>query len=73
MLSNALNKEILTPVNVESTAIGACKVCMLSSEIDINNLSKEMNSYRPDSSLQDVNLTNFDNWKSYVSKSIKTI
>ena len=30
MLSNALNKEILTPVNVESTAIGACKVCMLS-------------------------------------------
>ena len=73
MLSNALNKEILTPVNVESTAIGACKVCMLSSEIDINNLSKEMNSYRPDSSLQDVNLTNFDNWKSYISKSIKTI
>ena len=73
MLSNALNKEILTPVNVESTAIGACKVCMLSSEIDINNLSKEMNSYRPDSSLQDVNLTNFDNWKSYVSKSIETI
>ncbi len=73
MLSNALNKEILTPVNVESTAIGACKVCMLSSEIDINNLSKEMNSYRPNSSLQDVNLTNFDNWKSYVSKSIETI
>ena len=73
MLSNALNKQILTPVNVESTAIGACKVCMLSSEIDINNLSKEMNSYRPDSSLQDVNLTNFDNWKSYVSKSIETI
>ena len=73
MLSNALNKEILTPVNVESTAIGACKVCMLSSEIDINNLSKEMNSYTPDSSLQDVNLTNFDNWKSYVSKSIETI
>ena len=73
MLSNALNKEILTPVNVESTAIGACKVCMLSSEIDINNLSKEMNSYRPDSSLQDVNLTNFDHWKSYVSKSIETI
>ena len=73
MLSNALNKEILTPVNVESTAIGACKVCMLSSEIDINNLTKEMNSYRPDSSLQDVNLTNFENWKSYVSKSIKTI
>ena len=73
MLSNALNKEILTPVNVESTAIGACKVCMLSSEIDINNLTKEMNSYRPDSSLQDANLTNFDNWKLYVSKSIKTI
>ena len=73
MLSNALNKEILTPVNVESTAIGACKVCMLSSEIDINNLTKEMNSYKPDSSLQDVNLTNFENWKSYVSKSIKTI
>ena len=42
-------------------------------QIDINNLSKEMNSYRPDSSLQDVNLTNFDNWKSYVSKSIETI
>ena len=73
MLSNALNKEILTPVNVESTAIGACKVCMLSSEIDINNLTKEMNSYRPNSSLQDDNLTNFNNWKLYVSKSIKTI
>ncbi len=73
MLSNALNKEILTPENVESTAIGACKVCMLSSEIDINNLPKEINSYRPDSSLQDINLTNFDNWKSYVSKSIETI
>ena len=73
MLSNALNKEILTPENVESTAIGACKVCMLSSGIDINNLTKETNTYRPDSSLQDVNLTNFDNWKSYVSKSIKTI
>ncbi len=73
MLSNALNKEILSPENVESTAIGACKICMLSSEIDINNLSKEMNSYIPDSSLQDVNLTNFDNWKSYVSKSIETI
>ena len=73
MLSNALNKEILTPENVESTAIGACKVCMLSSGIDLNNLTRETNTYRPDSSLQDVNLTNFDNWKSYVSKSIKTI
>ena len=73
MLSNALNKEIITPENVESTAIGACKVCMLSSGIDLNNLTRETNTYRPDSSLQDVNLTNFDNWKSYVSKSIKTI
>jgi len=71
-LADTLKKEILQPENVESTAIGACKVCMLASGIDINSLNNtKIKSFIPDQTQVKTYDKNYKSWKLYVSNSLK--
>jgi glycerol kinase len=71
-LADTLKKEILQPENVESTAIGACKVCMIASGIDIDSLNNsKIKSFKPVKSGVETYDKNYENWKLYVSNSLK--
>ena len=73
LLADTLNKKIIQPKNVESTAIGACKVCMLASGLSIVNAKNDdVNVFTPNSELTKTYDMAFNDWKSYVEKSIKT-
>jgi glycerol kinase len=73
LLADTLNKKIIQPKNVESTAIGACKVCMLASGLSINNSKKDdMNVFTPNTELTKTYYRAFNDWKSYVEKSLTT-
>jgi glycerol kinase len=66
VLSDTLQKVIIRPENVESTALGACKVAMIASgETDIN-LGGENKTFDPDDSLQKVYDASLDAWRSYI-------
>ena len=71
-LANTLNKEILQPENVESTAIGACKVCMMASGIDINSLNNsKIKTFKPAQTQIETYARNYENWQLYVSNSLE--
>ena len=71
-LADTLNKEILQPENVESTAIGACKVCMIASGIDINSLNNsKIKSFKPAQTQIETYAKNYENWQLYVSNSLE--
>ena len=73
LLADTLNKKIIQPKNVESTAIGACKVCMLASGLSINSSKNDdVNIFKPNTELTKTYDRAFNDWKSYVEKSIKT-
>mgnify|MGYP003330486888 CR=1 FL=1 len=57
--------EIVKPKNVETTAIGACKVAMLSSGKSIENLSKNEISYKVNKDRRDVYFRNYSKWQEY--------
>jgi glycerol kinase len=66
VLSDTLQKVIIRPENVESTALGACKVAMIASgETDIN-LGGENKTFDPDDSLQMVYDASLDAWRRYI-------
>ena len=74
MLANSLNKEIIQPKNVESTALGACKVCMLASGLDIKNKGNENSkSFEPNSDFVELYTKSYDKWQAYIKNSLKTI
>ena len=71
-LANTLNKEILQPENVESTAIGACKVCMMASGIDINSLNNsKIKTFKPAQAQIETYARNYENWQLYISNSLE--
>ena len=71
ILSDTLQKEIIKPINVESTAIGACKVAMIGSGEDISKIpSPNLSSFKPNHSLKDKYLINHKSWKKYISDSL---
>ena len=71
-LANTLNKEILQPENVESTAIGACKVCMMASGIDINSLNNsKIKTFKPALTQIETYARNYENWQLYISNSLE--
>ena len=73
LLADTLNKKIIQPKNVESTAIGACKVCMLASGLSINNIKNDdVNVFTPNTELTKTYDSAFNSWKSYVEKSLTT-
>ena len=74
MLANSLNKEIIQPKNVESTALGACIVCMLASGLDIKNKGNgNSKSFKPKSDFVEMYTKSYDKWQAYIKNSLKTI
>ncbi len=72
VLSDTLGKDIIQPSNVESTAIGACKVAMIGSGEDLSNIADESSSiYKPNTDLIKVYEDNYVKWKGYLLNSLK--
>tara|TARA_B100000131_G_scaffold121972_1_gene119059 strand:- start:115 stop:1566 length:1452 start_codon:yes stop_codon:yes gene_type:complete len=71
-LSDTLGKDIIQPSNVESTAIGACKVAMIGSGEDLSNITDDSPSiYKPNLELIKVYEDNHAKWKGYLLNSLK--
>ena len=71
-LSDTLGKDIIQPSNVESTAIGACKVAMIGSGEDLSNITDDSPSiYKPNLDLIKVYEDNHAKWKGYLLNSLK--
>ena len=71
LLADTLNKKIIQPKNVESTAIGACKVCMLASGLSIyGTKNDDVNVFTPNTELTETYDRTFNDWRSYVEKSL---
>ena len=67
ILANSLEKEILQPQNVESTALGACIVAMASSGNDLNNIiASDMDIFKPNVENTISIKKSYDEWKSYL-------
>ncbi len=72
VLSDTLGKDIIQPSNVESTAIGACKVAMIGSGEDLSNITDDSPSiYKPNLELVKVYEDNHAKWKGYLLNSLK--
>ena len=72
LLADALQKEIIKPTNVESTAVGACKVAMIGSGESIQNISSQNSStFKPDEALKRQYSINHKSWKKYINDSLK--
>ena len=72
VLSDTLGKDIIQPSNVESTAIGACKVAMIGSGEDLSNIADDSPSiYKPNLDLIKVYEDNYAKWKGYLLNSLK--
>ena len=72
LLADALQKEIIKPTNVESTALGACKVAMIGSGVDLREISNQnLSTFRPNKDLKEQYLINHKNWKEYITDSLK--
>ena len=72
VLSDTLGKDIIQPSNVESTAIGACKVAMIGSGEDLSNITDDSPSiYKPNLDLIKVYEDNHAKWKGYLLNSLK--
>ncbi len=70
-LADTLNKEIFQPENIESTAIGACKVCMMSSGLDIEKINNsKIKPFKPNKQLTETYSKNYTKWKSYILNSL---
>lgn len=72
VLSDTLGKDIIQPSNVESTAIGACKVAMIGSGEDLSNITDDSPSiYKPNLELIKVYEDNHAKWKGYLLNFLK--
>jgi glycerol kinase len=70
-LADTLNKEIFQPENIESTAIGACKVCMMSSGLDIEKINNsKIKPFKPNKRFTETYSKNYTKWKSYILNSL---
>jgi glycerol kinase len=72
MLADTLNKEINQPDNIESTALGACKVAMIGSKIDIFSMKNaEGKSFKPIKENIASFSSKYGDWKSFVLNILK--
>ena len=72
MLEDTLNKENNQTKNVESTALGACKVAMIGSGIDIYNLKNSKGKSLKPIEKNIVPLSKkYDDWRSYILDILK--
>ena len=72
ILANSLEKEILQPQNVESTALGACIVAMAASSYDLNNIkASDMDIFKPNVENTIISKKSYDEWKSYLTHTMR--
>ena len=72
VLSDTLGKDIIQPSNVESTALGACKVAMIGSGEDLSNIADDYPSiYKANLDLIKVYEDNYAKWKGYLLNFLK--
>ena len=73
ILANSLQKQILRPQNVESTAVGACIVAMMASGEDLNKIQvSKIDCFKPNADNMKRNENHFKEWKSYLLSSIRS-
>ena len=72
LLSDTLQKEIIKPENVESTAVGACKVAMIGSGESIKEIQIMNSSFSPNANSKEIYSKNYKLWKKYVSSSLES-
>ena len=71
VLADTLQKELVRPENVESTAIGACKVAMIGSGASLANIQTKKLSFVPNKNLEHEYLNKYNSWKGYIEKSLR--
>tara|TARA_B100001113_G_scaffold27059_1_gene19611 strand:+ start:102 stop:1550 length:1449 start_codon:yes stop_codon:yes gene_type:complete len=71
-LSDTLQKKIIKPENVESTAVGACKIAMIGSGEDIKDIQTEYLSFSPNINLEENYSKSYARWKDYLLSSLKS-
>ena len=73
ILANSLEKEILQPKNVESTALGACIVAMSASGEDLNEIKiSDVDIYKPNVENIKISKKSYKEWKSYLIHSMSS-
>ena len=74
LLSDSLTVNILKPVNIESTALGACIVAQISQGENIDNIKSRIeDKYEPQDNLKDFLETDYRLWRNYIEKTISNI
>ena len=74
ILSDTLLVNIIRPNNIESTALGACKVSMLGSGLDMNGVkSIESKVFAANQDNTKILANNYKDWSKYVSGSLNSI
>ena len=67
-------QNIIRPNNIESTALGACKVSMLGSGLDMNGVkSIESKVFAANQDNTKILANNYKDWSKYVSGSLNSI
>mgnify|MGYP000002566344 FL=1 len=71
LLANTLDKKIISPKNIESTALGACIVAMIGSgdERDFNNAETEKTFIASEAGVAQLH-EKYQIWKDYINKSL---
>jgi len=71
LLANTLDKKIISPKNIESTALGACIVAMIGSgdERDFNNVETEKTFIASEAGVAQLH-EKYQIWKDYINKSL---
>ena len=71
LLANTLDKKIISPKNIESTALGACIVAMIGSgdERDFNNTETEKTFIASEAGVTQLH-EKYQIWKDYINKSL---
>ena len=71
LLSNVLEKDISLPKNIESTALGAAVIAQLGSGSSLDSLKTNIDkSFQPESGKVAALNKDFQDWKSYIQKSL---
>ena len=70
VLSDTLQKVIIRPEDIESTALGACKVAMIASGETATELEGENRAFNPNNALQKIYEDGLNKWRSYVKTNL---
>ena len=74
ILANSLQKVILRPQNVESTAVGACIVAMIASGENLDDIKvSDIDLFKTDAENIKDNKKNYEEWRSYLSNTMNSI